>query len=290
MDLKGMAGSSPRVRKLRGKRILIKFGGNTLNGTGDMERLSGDIALLVSLGLKPIIVHGGGPNISGAMERRGLEVRKVAGLRITDDAAIEVVKEVLVEINDAIVDSLRSTGIRSIGFPGSESGTITCVKKDPVEVVEDGESMLVDLGNVGDVAAIDPAMVSALCASGFVPVIYPICRDSRGREMNVNADTVAAHMAEALGCEELIMVTDVPGVMRGVGVERTIIPEISIDELDELIDEGVITGGMVPKVEACRLAITNGVKRAHMVSGKEPGSILNQLLGGVNCGTTVKMD
>ena len=108
--------------------------------------------------------------------------------------------------------------------------------------------------------------------------------------MNVNADTVAAHMAEALGCEEMIMVTDVPGVMRGVGEERTIIPEISIDELDELIDEGVITGGMVPKVEACRLAITNGVKRVHMVSGKEPGSLLNQLLGGVNCGTTVKVD
>jgi len=282
-----MTQSFPRISKLRGKKILIKFGGNSLNGNGDMERMTKDIALLVSLGLKPIVVHGGGPNISKEMESRGLEVRKVAGLRITDDEGISVVKDVLMEINDSIVDGLRATGIKAIGISGSEGGTIVCEKKAPVEVEKDGSKLAVDLGNVGDVKCVDPTMVSMLCASGFVPVIYPLCCDCEGREMNVNADTVAAHIAKALGCEELVLVTDVPGVMKEVGNRDTIISQMTIMEMDKLIEIGVVSGGMVPKVEACRMAIEHGVKRAHMVDGKEPNSILNQVLVGMNCGTTV---
>lgn len=282
-----MTQSFPRISKLRGKKILIKFGGNSLNGNGDLERMTKDIALLVSLGLKPIVVHGGGPNISKEMESRGLEVRKVAGLRITDDEAISVVKDVLMDINDSIVDGLRGIGIKAIGISGCEGGTIVCEKKAPVEVEQNGSNVSVDLGNVGDVKCVDPTMVSMLCVSGFVPVIYPLCADCTGREMNVNADTVAAHMAKALECEELVLVTDVPGVMKEIGNRDTIIPQMTIMEMDDLIEIGVVSGGMVPKMEACRMAIENGVKRAHMVNGKEPNSILNQVLVGMNCGTTV---
>jgi acetylglutamate kinase len=287
VNLSTMTQSFPRIWKLRGKKILIKFGGNSLNGNGDLERISNDIALLVSLGLKPIVVHGGGPNISKEMQARGLEVKKVAGLRITDDEAINVVKDVLSKINDQIVDALTATGVKAIGISGSEGKTVICEKKSPVEVEENGTQLNVDLGNVGDVRCIDPTMVSVLCASGFVPVIYPICVDLSGREMNVNADTVAAHLARALGCEELVLVTDVPGVMREMGNLDTIITDITIAEMDHLIEVGIVSGGMLPKVEACRLAIENGVKKAHMVNGKEPNSILNQVLTGTNCGTTV---
>ncbi|HUV24495.1 MAG TPA: acetylglutamate kinase [Methanomassiliicoccales archaeon] len=290
MNLNAMTQSFPRIWKLRGKKILIKFGGNSLNGNGDLERISNDIALLVSLGLKPIVVHGGGPNISKEMEARGLEVKKVAGLRITDDKAIHVVKDVLSKINDQIVDALKATGVKAIGISGSEGKTVMCEKKDPVEVEENGTRLKVDLGNVGEVKCIDPTTVSVLCASGFVPVIYPICVDQSGREMNVNADTVAAHLAKALGCEEMVLVTDVPGVMREIGNMDTLITDITIAEMDHLIEIGIVSGGMLPKVEACRLAIENGVKKAHMVNGREPNSIFNQVLMGSNCGTTVRVN
>jgi acetylglutamate kinase len=290
VNLNAMTQSFPRIWKLRGKKILIKFGGNSLNGNGDLERISNDIALLVSLGLKPIVVHGGGPNISKEMEARGLQVKKVAGLRITDDKTIHVVKDVLSKINDQIVDALKATGVKAIGISGSEGNTIMCEKKDPVEVEENGTRLKVDLGNVGEVKCIDPTTVSVLCASGFVPVIYPICVDQSGREMNVNADTVAAHLAKALGCEEMVLVTDVPGVLREIGNIDTLITDITIAEMDHLIEIGVVSGGMLPKVEACRLAIENGVKKAHMVNGREPNSILNQVLMGSNCGTTVRVN
>jgi acetylglutamate kinase len=290
VNLNAMTQSFPRIWKLRGKKILIKFGGNSLNGNGDLERISNDIALLVSLGLKPIVVHGGGPNISKEMEARGLQVKKVAGLRITDDKTIHVVKDVLSKINDQIVDALKATGVKAIGISGSEGNTIMCEKKDPVEVEENGTRLKVDLGNVGEVKCIDPTTVSVLCASGFVPVIYPICVDQSGREMNVNADTVAAHLAKALGCEEMVLVTDVPGVLREIGNMDTLITDITIAEMDHLIEIGVVSGGMLPKVEACRLAIENGVKKAHMVNGREPNSILNQVLMGSNCGTTVRVN
>jgi len=290
VNLNAMTQSFPRIWKLRGKKILIKFGGNSLNGNGDLERISNDIALLVSLGLKPVVVHGGGPNISKEMEARGLEVKKVAGLRITDDKAIHVVKDVLSKINDQIVDALKATGVKAIGISGSEGKTVMCEKKDPVEVEENGTRLKVDLGNVGEVKCIDPTTVSVLCASGFVPVIYPICVDQSGREMNVNADTVAAHLAKALGCEEMVLVTDVPGVMREIGNMDTLITDITIAEMDHLIEIGIVSGGMLPKVEACRLAIENGVKKAHMVNGREPNSIFNQVLMGSNCGTTVRVN
>jgi len=285
-DLETIVASFPRIWKLRGKKILIKFGGSAFNGNGDLERFSSDIALLVSLGLRPIVVHGGGPDITKEMERRGMEVRKVGGLRITDDQGLQVVKEVLSNINSTIVSSLRSSGIKATGLSGAEEGSITCRKLPPVKVYEDGVEREIDLGHVGEVESIDPTFISLLCASGFVPVIYPICRDKEGREMNVNADTVAAHLAHVLGCEEMVMVTDVPGILRKSGDEDTLIGQVTLSDLDSLIGSGVVTGGMLPKVEACRLAITNGVKEAHMVSGKVPHSILDQLLKGTNCGTT----
>ncbi len=286
-DLNNLIESFPKIWKLKGKKVLIKFGGSTLNGNGDLELFSKDIALLVSLGLRPIVVHGGGSEISKEMESRGMDVQKVAGLRITDDKTIQVVKEVLKRINSSIVDALEAVGLNAIGMPASEKKSVICSKFDPVETLEDGQSKKVDLGLVGEVESVDPHLISLLCASGFVPIVFPICCDREGREMNVNADTVAAHLAHALGCEEMIMVTDVPGVMKKNGDISTLIHQISMAEIDKLICDGIISGGMTPKVEACRLALSNGVKEAHLVNGAVPHSIVSQLLSSENCGTRV---
>lgn len=284
-DLNNLIESFPKIWRLKGKKVLIKFGGSTLKGNGDLERFSREIALLVSLGLRPIVVHGGGSEISDEMQERGMDVQKVAGLRITDHEAIEVVKEVLRRINTSIVEALESVGIKAIGMPASEKKSVICSRFGPVETMEDGQTKMVDLGLVGKVESVDPNLISLLCASGFVPIIFPICCDRRGTEMNVNADTVAAHLAHGLGCEEMIMVTDVPGVMKKNGDISTLINQISMAEIDNLINEGIISGGMTPKVEACRLALSNGVKEAHLVNGATPHSIINQLLSAENCGT-----
>ena len=279
---------APRIRKMRGKKVVIKFGGSSLNANGDLKQFCNDIALLVSVGVRPVIVHGGGPEINAEMKRLGMVVKKVMGLRVTDDQTLDVAKDVLSRMNAHIVEALKMAGVKAIGIPGAEGRTVICRKMDPVKVTDkDGNECLVDLGNVGEVVSIDPTMINLLCASKFVPVIYPICADESGCWLNVNADTAAAHIAHALHSEDMVLVTDVPGLMKENGNGATVIHETSLTQLDSLISAGIVTDGMVPKLEACRLAVLNGVKTVHMVSGKEPHSILNQLIGGINCGTRI---
>ena len=280
----------PRIRKMRGKKVVIKFGGSSLNGNADLEHFCNDIALLVDLGVRPVIVHGGGPEINAEMNKLGIDVKKIMGLRITDDQTLEVVKNVLSAMNSHIVEVLKMAGVKAIGLDGAERRTIICRKKEPVEISDhEGENFLVDLGNVGEIIRVDPAMINLLCASRFVPVLFPICSDESGRELNVNADTAAANIARAIHSEEMVLVTDVPGLMENNGSGSTVIHEVSMMQLNTLVSSGIITDGMIPKVEACSFAISNGVKIAHMVSGKEPHSILNQLIGGVNCGTRITL-
>lgn len=280
----------PRIRKMRGKRVVIKFGGSSLNGNGDLEHFCNDIALLVGLGVRPVIVHGGGPEINAEMNKLGIDVKKIMGLRITDDQTLEVVKNVLSAMNSHIVEVLKMAGVKAIGLDGAEGKTIICRKKEPVEISDhEGEKFLVDLGNVGEIIRVDPAKINLLCASRFVPVLFPICCDGSGRELNVNADTAAAYIARAIHSEEMVLVTDVPGLMEHDGSGLTVIHDVSIMQLNNLVSSGTVTDGMIPKVEACRFAISNGVKTAHMVSGKEPHSILSQLIGGVNCGTRITL-
>ncbi|MBM4236891.1 MAG: acetylglutamate kinase [Euryarchaeota archaeon] len=278
------------LRKLRGKRIVIKFGGSSLNGNGDLDRFSQDIAALVGLGIRPVIVHGGGPEISNEMRKLGKEVKKVAGLRVTDDETLEIARSVLSRINFGIVDSLKKAGIKAIGMEAGEGHTVICAKIPPVTVKDaEGNECAVDLGNVGEVQRVDPSAINLLCASGFVPVIYPISADCKGRAMNVNADTIAAHIAKSLRSEDIFLVTDVPGLMKENGNGATIIHQASLADIDCLISAGAVTDGMIPKLEACRMAVLNGVKTAHMVCGNVPHSILNEILGGTNCGTRITL-
>jgi acetylglutamate kinase len=278
----------PRVTKLRGKKVVIKFGGSSIEASGELERFARDMALLVSVGVKPIIVHGGGPEITEEMRRRHLPVKKVLGLRITDDATLEVAKSVLARINDQIVRALEKVGLKAIGLAGTECNSIVCRKMPPKRGKdENGIDIEVDLGWVGDPVRADPKTINLLVMSGFVPVIYPICGDEDGQIMNVNADTAACFVAKAVKAEDFVLVTDVPGLMRVFGDPSTVIPEIKVSEFQTLVSEGIVKEGMIPKLEACVVAVRDGVKTAHMIDGKNPDAIIGQLLTGRNYGTRI---
>lgn len=270
------------------RRVLVKFGGNALSGEGDLDRFSQDIEAIIASGISPVLVHGGGPEISQEMERRGLKVVKVAGLRVTDEDALKVAKEVLSRLNCLIVESLSRAGVRAMGMAGYEGGVVLARKKPSVRTTgEEGREMLVDLGFVGEVEHVHAEALEEMLAEGLVPVIYPICADDGGMLLNVNADTVAAHIARAIGADELVLVTDVPGILRGGEGSTEVITSITLEEIDQLIAEGIITGGMVPKVEACRTALMNGVVTVYMLNGKEPRSLVHRLLDGEESGTMI---
>ncbi len=278
----------PLASRLRGKKVVIKFGGSSIGGESELDNFAKDISFLVSLGVKPVIVHGGGPEISDEMKKRGMTARKIAGLRITDDATLAVAMDVLANINNLIVDALKRTGLKAVGMAGGECSTVMCRKMKPsIAKDEDGKEIAVDLGNVGEITKVEPSRLKLLLTSGFVPVIYPVCSAGKGRMMNVNADTMAAHIAKAIGSEDLVLVTDVAGIMREFGKEETVIRHVTVDEIDGLIESGVVSDGMIPKVEACKVAVKGGVSRAHMVCGREKSIIVDALLSDGDHGTVV---
>jgi acetylglutamate kinase len=279
-----------RAAKLKGKKVLIKIGGSSIAGKDALESFAQNIALLVGLGIKPVVVHGGGPEINEELKRRGLPVQKVAGLRVTDDETLKVANEVLSKINDEIVYALKRVQVKAVGLQGAERDTLVAKKLDPIKVTdENGKEVLVDLGNVGEVCSVDPLNLNNLINNGFVPVIYPICSTKDYKLMNVNADTAAAHIAKTIKAEEMILITDVPGIMREFGKPETTIREVTVAQLQQLIDIGVVKDGMVPKAQACELAVLGGVKAVHMLDGRERDAIVNQLLSGENLGTMVTL-
>jgi len=268
------------------RRILVKFGGNALSRPGDMEGFARDLAELIGRGFQPVLVHGGGPEISREMERRGLPVRKAAGLRVTDDAALAVANEVLATINAGVVSSLAAVGINARGTAAADAG-VMCERKPPVRVRENGSEVEVDLGNVGDVTHVHEAKLHLMLGRGEVPVIYPIGGDPSGKRYNVNADTVAAFVARAVGAEEMVLLTDVPGLLQGGEGTAEVIHDVTLARIDELIAGGVITGGMIPKVDACRDVLLNGIAVVYMLNGREPRAIVRKLVAAEPIGTTI---
>ncbi|MDR3074715.1 MAG: acetylglutamate kinase [Candidatus Methanoplasma sp.] len=267
------------------KIYVVKFGGNAIRGKADLLRLSAEVAELIRNGIKIVLVHGGGPEISDEMEKRGLIPRKVAGLRVTDDAALGVAEEVLLSLNRGVVDALTESDVVAVGLPGYLC--TLCRKKEPYTVTENGEETTVDLGLVGEVADVNSDTIYDLLNSGVTPVIYPIGADEKGNRLNINADTMAAGIAAGIDCEELITITDVPGIMTDVGDPSSKLDSVSLETIDGLIGAGIISGGMIPKVEACRGALNAGVRAVRMVNGKDPRSIITDIMKGVPHGTII---
>ena len=264
---------------------VLKFGGNAIRGKEDLARLSSEIASMKRDGARIILVHGGGPEISEEMERRGMTPKKVAGVRVTDAAGLEVAELVLRRLNGDVVSCLQECGVTAIGMPGYMC--TVCRRKAPVKAVEDGAEKEVDLGLVGEVEDTDPNSILDLLEQGITPVIYPIGKDARGTMLNVNADTMAAGIATGVRCREMIAITDVPGILRDVKDPDSKIDRISLAEVDALIEDGTIAGGMIPKVEACRNALLAGVPAVRMVNGKDPRSIVSDVMKNVPHGTII---
>jgi acetylglutamate kinase len=267
------------------KTYVVKFGGNAIRGKDDMMRLSSEVAELIHNDAKIILVHGGGPEISAEMEKRGLEPKKVAGLRVTDESTLKVAEDVLGALNKDVVECLIDSSVSAVGMPGYMC--TLCKKKEPYTAVENGKEITVDLGLVGEVIGMDRETLTDLLGSGATPVIYPIGKDEKGNKLNVNADAMAAGIAVGIDCEELIMITDVPGILLDVKDPTSKVDKLTLKQVDGLIADGTISGGMIPKVDACREALKAGVKTVRMVNGKDQRSILTDVIKNVPHGTII---
>lgn len=263
---------------------LLKFGGNALDGQKGLNRLAKEVAALVGEGISVVMVHGGGPAISAEMERLGMKPVKVAGVRVTDEEGLEVADKVLREINAGVVSALENAGVKTVGMAGYLC--TLCERKKPYWATEDGKEITVDLGLVGEVVSVDSRVLFDLVDKGIVPVIYPIGGDGKQR-LNVNADTMAAGIAAGIECREMVAITDVPGILRDVRDPDSKIDRVTFEDIDRLIADGTISGGMIPKVEACRKAVAAGAESVRMVNGRDPENIITDIIKGVSKGTLI---
>lgn len=271
----------PFMQKFGGKTVVVKYGGNAMINEELKNSVMEDITLLKFIGLNPIVVHGGGPDISKALNERGVKSEFINGLRVTDELTMETAQQVLVgKTNKEIVSLLNTKGGRAVGVCGIDGGFIKC-KKQYTEV--DGEQ--VDIGYVGDIVEIDESLLNMLGNDQWIPVIAPIGTDNEGNSYNINADTVAAAVAAATQAEKLILLTDVEGIKDENG---EIVYEANPDEVHEMIDSGVINGGMIPKVLGCIDALEAGVAGVHIIDGRIPHCLLLEIFTKTGIGTLIK--
>jgi acetylglutamate kinase len=273
----------PYIRRFWGKIVVVKYGGNALHasddGTGDADPLASfaqDVVLMRAVGLLPVVVHGGGPQIGALMKRLGKETEFRNGLRVTDAETLDIARMVLVgKVNRDIVSAINVHGPLAVGMSGEDAKLITAAPSH------------VDLGFVGSVSLVDPTMLQRLVAQGLIPVVATIGADASGQAYNINADTVAGALAEALEAEKLIFLTDIEGLRVVADDPTTVIHKASLEVIDEIVRSGNAEGGMLPKVEACARAVRAGVSRAHILDGRVPHALLLELFTDAGVGTMV---
>lgn len=269
----------PYIQKLWGKTIVIKYGGNAMVDPSLTRKILEDVTLLKYVGLNPILVHGGGPEINAMLKRVDVKSEFHNGLRITDDATMEIVQMVLAgKLNKNIAAEIGTLGGKAIGLCGKDAELIV-VKKKPQ--LPDG----VDLGHVGDIVKVNTKLLNTLCTDEYIPVISSVGVDENGDSYNINADTAAAAIATALKAEKLIYLTDIDGVRRVADDPTTLIPVMTVEQAHAYIADGTITGGMIPKVTACVDAIENGVRRVHIINGTIPHPIILEIFTDRGIGT-----
>lgn len=267
----------PYIRDYNGKVLVVKYGGNAMVNQTLKEQVMEDIVLLHLIGVKVVLVHGGGPEISELMAKLGKEPKFVDGLRVTDKETVDIVQMVLAgKINKSLVNYLEMKGGKAMGVSGMDGKLIEAKMKDE------------RLGYVGEITNINIGCVEDLLNNGYIPVISTVGCDNEGNVYNINGDTAAARIAGALKAERLIMMTDIAGILKDKDDPSTLIPEITINEAQKLFDEGVIQGGMIPKVNCCIDAIGHGVKNVIIMDGRIPHSILMEILTDEGAGTMVK--
>ncbi len=264
----------PYIKQYDGKVLVVKYGGNAMINEELKNAVMGDLVLLNTIGIKVVLVHGGGPEISEMLKRVGKESKFVNGLRVTDAETAEIVQMVLAgKINKTLVNQLQNIGGKAIGLSGMDGHMIEATVKNP------------ELGFVGEITDINIEPVTDLLEKGYIPVISTVGCDSEGNVYNINADTAAARIASALGAESLILMTDIVGLLRDKDDESTLIKSVCVSEAPLLMREGVISGGMIPKVECCVEAIRQGVGRVFIIDGRVPHSLLIETLTDEGIGT-----
>lgn len=269
----------PYIKKYSGKIVVIKYGGNAMINEQLKQQVMEDITLLWLIGVKVVLVHGGGPEISETMKKLGKQAQFVNGLRVTDKETVDIVQMVLAgKVNKTLVNLLQMKGGHAVGVSGIDGGIIEAAMKDEA------------LGYVGKITRIRPQPITDLLEKNYIPVVSTVASDRQGNTYNINGDTAAAFIAGALNAERLIMMTDIAGILRDKDDPSTLIPALTVSEARKLFGEGVISGGMIPKVDCCIEAIEKGVKHVVIMDGRVPHSILMELLTDEGAGTMVMGD
>ena len=268
----------PYIQRFNRKIVVVKYGGSAMIDQELKENVIKDVVLLNLVGFKPIIVHGGGKEISRWVGKVGMEPRFINGLRVTDEATMELAEMVLAKVNKELVTLVQSLGIKAVGISGKDGGLLQVEKK-----YSDGQ----DIGYVGEVTQVNPKILYDLLEKDFLPIVFPVGTDEEFKTYNINADDAACAIAEAVHAEKLAFLSDIEGVCRDVNDPSTLISELHVHEAEKLISDGYVGGGMIPKIKNCIDAIENGVNRVHILDGRIPHSLLLEIFTNKGIGTAI---
>lgn len=271
----------PYIQKFNRKIIVVKYGGSAMSNEELQKNVIKDVTLLKLVGFKPIIVHGGGKEISRWVGKVGKEARFVNGLRVTDEETMEIAEMVLGKVNKRLVTMVQELGVRAVGISGKDGGLINVEKK-----YADGE----DIGFVGDIQKVNPKILYDLLEKDFLPIVAPIGLDENFETYNINADDAACAIAKAVGADKLVFLTDIEGLYRDINDKSSFIPRITVSDADALIEEGMIGGGMLPKLGNCTSAVKSGVNRVHILDGRIPHCLLLEIFTNEGVGTMILRD
>ena len=271
----------PYIQKFNRKIIVVKYGGSAMSNEELQKNVIKDVTLLKLVGFKPIIVHGGGREISRWVGRVGKEARFVNGLRVTDGETMEIAEMVLNKVNKNLVRMVEELGVRAVGISGKDAGLLQCTKKCP-----DGE----DIGYVGEIAGVDPKVLYDLLEKDFLPIVAPVGLDDQFVTYNINADDAACAIAKAVGADKLVFLTDIEGLYRDIDDKTSFISRLTASQADELIASGCIGGGMLPKLSSCTDAIKEGVNRVHILDGRIAHCLLLEIFTDKGIGTAIIAD
>lgn len=271
----------PYIQKFNRKIIVVKYGGSAMSNEELQRNVIKDVTLLKLVGFKPIIVHGGGKEISRWVGKVGMEPRFVNGLRVTDADTMEIAEMVLGKVNKSLVTMVQELGVKAVGISGKDGGLLTCEKK-----YADGQ----DIGYVGNITGVNPKVLYDLLEKDFLPIVAPIALDEHFQTYNINADDAACAIARAVGADKLVFLTDIEGLYRDINDKSTFIPRLTADQADELIQGGYIGGGMLPKLSNCTAAIRGGVNRVHILDGRIPHCLLLEIFTNQGVGTMFMQD
>jgi acetylglutamate kinase len=281
-----LAEALPYIRRFQGKTIVVKYGGNAMTDNALKASFAHDVALLKVVGMNPVVVHGGGPQIEEMLARLGKKGEFIQGMRVTDRETMDVVEMVLGgQVNKEVVELINQAGGKAVGLTGQDGGFIRARKMLLPDKQNGGKNGGIDLGQVGEIDSIDPQVIGALEQGGFIPVVAPIGTGADGTTYNINADLVAGKLAEVLRAEKLVVLTNTPGVLDKDG---KLLTGLTPKKIDELVSKGVISGGMIPKIGSALDAARNGVKSVHIIDGRVPHALLLEVLTDEGVGTLIR--